>query len=42
MLVMLLGALYVSWADKLIGVATDGEPTNMGHITDIQKQLSTS
>jgi len=39
MLVMLLGALCVSWADKLIGVATDGERTNMGHITGIQKQL---
>ncbi|CAK9203931.1 unnamed protein product [Sphagnum troendelagicum] len=35
MLVMLLGALCVSWADKLIGVATDGERTNMGHITGI-------
>ena len=39
MLVTLLGALCVSWADKLIGVATDGERTNMGHITGIQKQL---
>ncbi|CAM6027359.1 unnamed protein product [Sphagnum balticum] len=39
MLVMLLGTLYVSWANKLIDVATDGERTNMGHITDIQKQL---
>ena len=39
MLVTLLGALCVSWADKLIGVATDGERTNMGHITSIQKQL---
>jgi len=37
MLVMLLGALCVSWADKLIGVASDGERTNMGHITGIQK-----
>jgi hypothetical protein len=35
MFVMLLSALYVSWADKLIGVVTDGERTNMGHITDI-------
>jgi len=39
MLVMLLGALCVSWADKLIGVASDGERMNMGHITGIQKQL---
>jgi len=39
MLVTLFGALCVSWADKLIGVATDGERTNMGHITSIQKQL---
>ncbi len=39
MFVMLLGALCVSWADKLIGVASDGERTNMGHITGIQKQL---
>jgi len=39
MLVMLLGALCVSWANKLIGVASDGERTNMGHITGIQKQL---
>ncbi|CAM6051710.1 unnamed protein product [Sphagnum compactum] len=39
MLVTLLGALCVSWADKLIGVATNGERTNMGHITGIQKQL---
>jgi len=39
MLVMLLGTLCVSWVDKLIGVATDGERTNMGHITGIQKQL---
>jgi hypothetical protein len=39
MLVTLFGALCVSWADKLIGVVTDGERTNMGHITSIQKQL---
>jgi len=39
MLVTLLGALYMSWADKLIGVMIDGERTNMGHITGIQKQL---
>ena len=39
MLVTLLGVLYVLWADKLIGVATDGKRTNMGHIIDIQKQL---
>ncbi len=39
MLVTLFGALCVSWVDKLIGVATDGEHTNMGHITGIQKQL---
>jgi hypothetical protein len=37
--VTLLGAFCVSWVDKLIGVATDGKRTNMGHITDIQKQL---
>jgi hypothetical protein len=39
MLVTLLGALCVSWADKLIDVATDGERTNMGHIINNQKQL---
>jgi len=39
MLVMLLGVLCVSWVDKLISVAIDGERTNMGHITGIQKQL---
>jgi hypothetical protein len=39
MLVTLFGALCVSWANKLINVATDGERTNMGHITNIQKQL---
>ena len=37
MLVTLLGALCVSCADKPIKVATDGERTNMGHITGIQK-----
>ncbi len=35
MLVTLLGALCVLWADRLIVFATDGERTNMGHITDI-------
>jgi hypothetical protein len=35
MLVMLFSALYVSWADKLIEVVTDGERTNMEHITNI-------
>jgi hypothetical protein len=39
MLVTLLGTLYMSWANKLIGVMIDGERTNMGHITGIQKQL---
>ncbi|CAK9216861.1 unnamed protein product [Sphagnum troendelagicum] len=39
MLMTLLGALCVSWADKLISVVIDGEHTNMGHITGIQKQL---
>jgi hypothetical protein len=39
MLVTLLDVLCVSWANKLISVAIDGERTNMGHITDIQKQL---
>jgi hypothetical protein len=39
MLVTFLGALCVSWVDKLIGVVTDGERTNMGHIIGIQKQL---
>ncbi len=39
MFVTLLGAFCVSWVNKLIGVATDGERTNMGHITRIQKQL---
>ncbi|CAK9253641.1 unnamed protein product [Sphagnum jensenii] len=30
MLVKLLGALFVGWTRKLIGVTTDGEKTNMG------------
>ncbi|RHY13305.1 hypothetical protein DYB32_010936, partial [Aphanomyces invadans] len=30
MLKKLLSAVYLSWADKLLTVSTDGEPTNMG------------
>jgi hypothetical protein len=31
--------MYASWRDKLIGVTTDGERTNMGQISGVQMQL---
>jgi hypothetical protein len=36
MLVKLLGALFVGWTRMLIGVTTDGEKTNMGHVNGVQ------
>lgn len=39
MLRTLLGAISASWANKLIGVTTDGERTNMGHISGVQTQM---
>ncbi|KAH9180189.1 hypothetical protein AeNC1_017167, partial [Aphanomyces euteiches] len=35
MLVKLLNALFPGWTRKLIGITTDGERTNMGHINDL-------
>jgi hypothetical protein len=39
MLVKLLGALFAGWTRKLIGVTTDGEKTNMGHINSVQVRI---
>jgi len=39
MLVKLLGALFAGWTRKLIGVTTDGEKTNMGHINGVQVRM---
>ncbi len=39
MLVKLLGVLFVGWTRKLIGVTTDGEKTNMGHVNDVQVRM---
>ncbi|ETW03174.1 hypothetical protein H310_05591 [Aphanomyces invadans] len=39
MLKKLLSAIYPSWADKLLAVSTDGEPTNKGRINGVQTQL---
>ncbi len=39
MLVKLLGVLFVGWTRKLIGVMTDGEKTNMGHVNDVQVRM---
>jgi hypothetical protein len=39
MLVKLLGALFIGWTRKLIGVTTDGEKTNMGHINGVQVRM---
>jgi hypothetical protein len=39
MLVKLLGALFVGWTRKLIGVTTDGEKTNMGHVNSVQVRM---
>jgi hypothetical protein len=39
MLRTMLGAMYASWSEKLIGVTTDGEGTNMCQISGVQRQL---
>ncbi|CAM6023710.1 unnamed protein product [Sphagnum balticum] len=39
MLVKLLGALFAGWTRKLIGVTTDGEKTNMGHVNGVQVRM---
>jgi len=39
MLVKLLGALFTGWTRKLIGVTTNGEKTNMGHINGVQVRM---
>ncbi|CAK9276987.1 unnamed protein product [Sphagnum jensenii] len=39
MLVKLLGALFVVWTRKLIGVTTNGEKTNMGHVNGVQVHM---
>jgi hypothetical protein len=35
MLVKLLGTLFARWTRKLIGITTDGEKTNMGHVNGV-------
>jgi len=39
MLVKLLGALFVGWTHKLIGIMTDEEKTNMGHVNGVQVHM---
>jgi hypothetical protein len=39
MLVKLLGALFARWMRKLIGVTTNGEKTNMGHVNGVQVRM---
>jgi hypothetical protein len=39
MLVTLLDAVLPEWRDKLLGVSTDGERTNTGHINGVVTQL---
>jgi len=35
----MLVKLFTGWTRKLIGITTDGEKTNMGHINDIQVHM---
>jgi hypothetical protein len=39
MLVKLLGTLFARWTRKLIGITTDGEKTNMGHVNGVQVRM---
>jgi hypothetical protein len=39
MLVNLLSAMFTRWTHKLIGVTTDGEKTNMGHVNDVEIRM---
>jgi hypothetical protein len=39
MLIKLLSALFAGWTHKLIGVMTNGEKTNMGHMNDVHVRM---